>query len=75
MIERQAPLSHTALARKHRPRRFEDVAVQEHVSETLRRAVPQPAKRPVAPMAVDVNDHARLRSRIFCMFFQKMVSR
>ena len=39
MIERQAPLSHTALARKHRPRRFEDVAVQEHVSETLRRAV------------------------------------
>jgi DNA polymerase-3 subunit gamma/tau len=33
------PLSHTALARKYRPRRFEDVAVQEHVSETLRRAV------------------------------------
>ncbi|HSG08366.1 MAG TPA: DNA polymerase III subunit gamma/tau [Longimicrobiales bacterium] len=32
-------MSHTALARKHRPRRFEDVAVQEHVSETLRRAV------------------------------------
>ena len=39
MIERLPPLSHTALARKHRPRRFEDVAVQEHVSETLRRAV------------------------------------
>ena len=33
------PLSHTALARKYRPRRFGDVAVQEHVSETLRRAV------------------------------------
>jgi DNA polymerase-3 subunit gamma/tau len=32
-------LSHTALARKYRPRRFADVAVQEHVSETLRRAV------------------------------------
>jgi len=39
VIERLPPLSHTALARKHRPRRFEDVAVQEHVSETLRRAV------------------------------------
>ncbi len=28
-----------ALARKYRPRRFADVATQEHVSETLRRAV------------------------------------
>jgi len=32
-------VSHTALARKYRPRRFADVATQEHVSETLRRAV------------------------------------
>jgi DNA polymerase-3 subunit gamma/tau len=32
-------VAHTALARKYRPRSFEDVAVQEHVSETLRRAV------------------------------------
>jgi DNA polymerase-3 subunit gamma/tau len=32
-------LSHTALARRYRPRSFADVAVQEHVSETLRRAV------------------------------------
>jgi DNA polymerase-3 subunit gamma/tau len=32
-------LSHKALARKHRPRSFADVATQEHVSETLRRAV------------------------------------
>jgi len=32
-------LSHTALARRYRPRTFGDVAVQEHVSETLRRAV------------------------------------
>ena len=32
-------LSHTALARKYRPRRFADVATQEHVSETLRRAI------------------------------------
>jgi DNA polymerase III subunit gamma/tau len=32
-------LSHTALARKYRPKSFADVAVQEHVSETLRRAV------------------------------------
>lgn len=32
------PLSHTALARKYRPRRFADVATQKHVSETLRRA-------------------------------------
>jgi len=38
-MEHEPPLSHTALARKHRPRRFGDVAVQEHVSETLRRAV------------------------------------
>jgi len=32
-------LAHTALARKYRPRSFADVATQEHVSETLRRAV------------------------------------
>lgn len=32
-------MSHTALARKYRPRSFEDVATQKHVSETLRRAV------------------------------------
>lgn len=32
-------MSHTALARKYRPRRFVEVATQEHVSETLRRAV------------------------------------
>jgi len=32
-------LSHKALARKHRPRAFSEVATQEHVSETLRRAV------------------------------------
>ncbi len=32
-------MSHTALARKYRPKSFADVAVQEHVSETLRRAV------------------------------------
>ncbi|HSG47435.1 MAG TPA: DNA polymerase III subunit gamma/tau, partial [Longimicrobiales bacterium] len=32
-------MSHQALARKYRPRRFAEVAVQEHVSETLRRAV------------------------------------
>ena len=32
-------MSHTALARKYRPRRFADVATQEHVSDTLRRAV------------------------------------
>ncbi len=32
-------LSYTALARKYRPRRFADVVTQEHVSETLRRAV------------------------------------
>ncbi|MEX1258179.1 MAG: DNA polymerase III subunit gamma/tau [Gemmatimonadota bacterium] len=32
-------MSHTALARKYRPRRFAEVAAQEHVSETLRRAV------------------------------------
>jgi DNA polymerase-3 subunit gamma/tau len=32
-------LSHKALARKHRPRSFADVATQGHVSETLRRAV------------------------------------
>jgi DNA polymerase-3 subunit gamma/tau len=32
-------VSHTALARKYRPRRFTEVATQQHVSETLRRAV------------------------------------
>lgn len=32
-------MSHIALARKHRPRTFDDAAGQEHVSETLRRAV------------------------------------
>jgi DNA polymerase-3 subunit gamma/tau len=32
-------LSHKALARKYRPRSFAEVATQEHVSETLRRAV------------------------------------
>ncbi|MFH1765737.1 MAG: DNA polymerase III subunit gamma/tau [Gemmatimonadota bacterium] len=32
-------MSHTALARKYRPKRFAEVATQEHVSETLRRAV------------------------------------
>ena len=32
-------MSYTALARKYRPRRFADVVTQEHVSETLRRAV------------------------------------
>jgi len=32
-------LSYLALARKYRPRRFEEVATQEHVSETLKRAV------------------------------------
>ena len=32
-------MSHKALARKHRPRAFSEVATQEHVSETLRRAV------------------------------------
>ena len=32
-------MSHQALARKHRPRAFGEVRTQEHVSETLRRAV------------------------------------
>ena len=32
-------MSHTALARKYRPRRFAEVAAQDHVSETLRRAI------------------------------------
>lgn len=32
-------VSHTALARTYRPRRFSEVTAQEHVSETLRRAV------------------------------------
>ena len=36
---KQAILSYLALARKYRPRRFGEVATQEHVSETLRRAV------------------------------------
>ena len=32
-------MAHQALARKYRPRTFSDVSTQEHVSETLRRAV------------------------------------
>ena len=32
-------MSHTALARKYRPRRFAEVATQGHAAETLRRAV------------------------------------
>ncbi|MSR35913.1 MAG: DNA polymerase III subunit gamma/tau [Gemmatimonadetes bacterium] len=32
-------LAHLALARKYRPRKFSEVTTQEHVSETLRRAV------------------------------------
>jgi DNA polymerase-3 subunit gamma/tau len=32
-------VSHTALARRYRPKRFDEVAAQEHVSETLRRAI------------------------------------
>ena len=32
-------MSHTALARRYRPHRFAEVTAQEHVSETLRRAV------------------------------------
>ncbi|MEX2466932.1 MAG: DNA polymerase III subunit gamma/tau [Gemmatimonadota bacterium] len=32
-------MTHTALARRYRPRSFADVATQEHVSETLRKAV------------------------------------
>ena len=32
-------MSHTALARKYRPKRFSEVATQEHVSDTLRRAI------------------------------------
>ena len=35
----RALLSYLALARKYRPRRFAEVTTQEHVSETLRRAV------------------------------------
>ncbi len=38
-LSKQTSVSHTALARKYRPRRFAEVATQEHVSETLRRAV------------------------------------
>ena len=37
--ERHKRLTHIALATKYRPRSFADVATQEHVSETLRRAV------------------------------------
>ena len=32
-------MAHQALARKYRPRKFSEVSTQEHVSETLRRAV------------------------------------
>ncbi len=32
-------MSYLALARKYRPRRFGEVSTQEHVSETLKRAV------------------------------------
>ena len=32
-------MAHTALARKYRPKSFADVTTQEHVSETLRRAI------------------------------------
>ena len=32
-------MAHQALARKYRPRKFSEVTTQEHVSETLRRAV------------------------------------
>ena len=32
-------MSHTALARRYRPKRFSEVATQEHVSETLKRSV------------------------------------
>ncbi len=32
-------VSHTALARKYRPRRFAETVAQEHVSDTLRRAI------------------------------------
>ena len=35
----EGALSYLALARKYRPRRFAEVTTQEHVSETLRRAV------------------------------------
>ena len=38
-VTERKTLSHTALARKYRPRRFADVATQKHVSETLRRAI------------------------------------
>lgn len=38
---RRRVLSHLALARKYRPRRFADVTAQEHVSQTLRNAVLQ----------------------------------
>ena len=32
-------MSHTALARRYRPKRFSEVATQEHVSDTLKRSV------------------------------------
>lgn len=32
-------MTHTALARRYRPRSFSEVVVQQHVSETLRRAI------------------------------------
>ncbi len=38
-LRKRTPVSHTALARKYRPRRFAEVATQKHVSETLCRAV------------------------------------
>ena len=38
-LPRSQLLSYLALARKYRPRRFGEVATQEHVSETLRSAV------------------------------------
>ena len=38
-LSKRTSVSHTALARKYRPRRFAEVATQEHVSETLCRAV------------------------------------
>ena len=38
-LRKRTRVSHTALARKYRPRRFAEVATQKHVSETLCRAV------------------------------------
>ena len=34
-------MTHTALARKYRPKRFEDLAAQEHVAAGLRGAIAQ----------------------------------